>query len=277
MTQTQVAVIEADSVIVSMKRASTALAEAKTIQQTKKILDVAHAAEIYAKRQRLGEEATDLATAIKVEALRKLGEMLQTAPKNKGVEGKAGPGRGKPGAQVEPGFSEPRTLAELGLTKKESAVAQKLAALPEKDFEQVREGNVTVAKAIAAVNQTKPPATTAPPPPPPVPEEFADVDVDAAMSDIDPMEEVKRLQADNRQLEEQLKALQVDDTKAELAKQIKMRQALEGRLGFEMEKVNQLQRELDGYGKWYAELRKITGKDRRSEITRIVKAARAEA
>ncbi len=36
MTKNQVAVIEADSVIVSMKRASTALAEAKTIQQKKR-------------------------------------------------------------------------------------------------------------------------------------------------------------------------------------------------------------------------------------------------
>ena len=163
MNKTSVTVVQTDSVIVSMMRASTALAEAKTIQQTKKILDVAHAAEIYAKRQHLGEEAMDIALSIKVEALRKLGEMLQAAPKNRGVEGKAGPGRGKPGTKSEPGFTEAPTLAELGLTKKESAVAQKLAALSENDFEQVREGHVTVAKAIAAVNQTKPVAPVAEP------------------------------------------------------------------------------------------------------------------
>lgn len=145
-----VALVETDSVIVSMKRASTALAEAKTIQQTKKILDVAHAAEIYAKRQHLGEEAMDIALSIKVEALRKLGEMLQVAPKNVGAKGSAVPNRNRANLDATP------TLEELGLTKKESAVAQKLAALPEKDFEQVREGHVTVAKAIAAVNQTKP-------------------------------------------------------------------------------------------------------------------------
>lgn len=269
----QVAVIEADSVIVSMKRASTALAEAKTIQQTKKILDVAHAAEIYAKRQHLGEEAMEIALAIKVEALRKLGEMLQAAPKATGAKGVG------PIAVPKENRNAAPTLAELGLTKKESAIAQKLAALPEKDFEQVREGNVTVAKAIAAINQTKPaPSATTPPAPKlGIPAEFADVDVDAAMGDMDPMQEIKRLQADNRHLEEQIKALQADDTKAELAKQIQIRQGLEGRLNHEMEKVNQLQRELDAYGKWYAELRKITGKDRRSEITRIVREAREAA
>jgi hypothetical protein len=155
--KSNIAVIEADQVIVSMRRAHLALAEAQTIQQTKKIMDVAAAAEIYARRQKLGDEAMDVAASIKVEALRKLGEMLKVAPKNKGVEGKAGPGRGKPGAEMEPGFNEPATLAELGLTKKESAVAQKLADLSPEQFEQVRDGHVTVSKAIAAVEAAKPP------------------------------------------------------------------------------------------------------------------------
>lgn len=176
-----VALVETDSVIVSMKRASTALAEAKTIQQTKKILDVAHAAEIYAKRQHLGEEAMDIALSIKVEALRKLGEMLQVAPKNVGAKGSAVPNRNRANLDATP------TLEELGLTKKESAVAQKLAALPEKDFEQVREGHVTVAKAIAAVNQTKPaaPAKVAPAEPPPVEPEDEYTDLDAAHDQIE--------------------------------------------------------------------------------------------
>lgn len=182
------AVIQTDSVIVSMMRASTALAEAKTIQQTKKILDVAHAAEIYAKRQHLGEEAMDIALSIKVEALRKLGEMLQAAPKAAGAKGL--PGGGTRGSKKEPRVDDPPTLKELGLTKKESAVAQKLAALPEKDFEQVREGHVTVAKAIAAVNQTKPaaPAKVAPAEPPPVDPEDEYTELDAARDQIEALQ-----------------------------------------------------------------------------------------
>lgn len=154
MTKNQIAVIETDSVILSMKRASTALAEAKTIQQTKKILDVAHAAEIYAKRQHLGEEAMDIALSIKVEALRKLGEMLLTTPKATGAKGLSG--GGTRGSKKAPRVDDAPTLEELGLTKKESAVAQKLAALSETEFDQVREGHITVAKALAVVSQSKP-------------------------------------------------------------------------------------------------------------------------
>jgi len=161
--QNAVALVEADAVVVSMMRASSALAQAQTIQQTKKILDVAHAAEIYAKRQKLGEEAMGMAASIKVEALRKLGEMLKATPRAKGeiLRGSISVPRG----------NDADTLAELGLTKKESAVAQKLAALPDEDFNQVRDGHVSIAKAIAAVESTKPKATP-PPAADPEPENF---------------------------------------------------------------------------------------------------------
>lgn len=161
--QNAVALVEADAVVVSMMRASSALAQAQTIQQTKKILDVAHAAEIYAKRQKLGEEAMGMAASIKVEALRKLGEMLKATPRAKGeiLRGSISVPRG----------NDADTLAELGLTKKESAVAQKLAALSDEDFNQVRDGHVSIAKAIAAVESTKPKAAP-PPAADPEPENF---------------------------------------------------------------------------------------------------------
>ena len=167
MTKNQIAVIETDSVILSMKRAGTALAEAKTIQQTKQILDIAHMAEIYAKRQRLGEEAMDIALSIKVEALRKLGEMLLTTPKATGAKGLSG--GGTRGSKKAPRVDDAPTLEELGLTKKESAVAQKLAALSETEFDQVREGHITVAKALAVVSQSKPAAPTSQPATPQAP------------------------------------------------------------------------------------------------------------
>ena len=154
----RVAVVETDAVVATLSRARAALTEAKTIQETKRIVDAAAAAEIYARRQKLGDEASDLALSIKVEALRKLGEMLAASPKATGVR-MAGSSVG--GAKVEPPTDTP-TLADLGLTKKESAVAQKLAALPEEDFQQVRDGHVTVAKAIAAVDATRPTPTLQP-------------------------------------------------------------------------------------------------------------------
>lgn len=138
------AVIESDSVIVSMTRASMALAEAVTIGQTKTLIDVAYAAEIYSKRHHLSDEAIHQATAVKVEATRKLGEILKATPKAKA--------RFDEGSKKVPSRNDALTLEELGLSKKESAVAQKLASLPEDQFEQVRLGNVTIAKAIAAVD-----------------------------------------------------------------------------------------------------------------------------
>ena len=73
-----------------------------------------------------------MAASIKVEALRKLGEMLKATPRAKGeiLRGSISAPRG----------NDAETLADLGLTKKESAVAQKLAALPEKAKERMSEG-----------------------------------------------------------------------------------------------------------------------------------------
>jgi hypothetical protein len=153
--------VQQDSVIVSLVRASTALAEARTIQQTKSVLDVAAAAEIYAKRQQLGEEAIGIAHSIKIEALRKLGEMLKATPRNEGAKGI--------GASAVPKENRTPTLADLGLDKKTAMVAQQLTQLTDDAFEQVREGHETIAKAL---NALKPPKAT-PPPAEPAPDPAA--------------------------------------------------------------------------------------------------------
>jgi hypothetical protein len=150
---TDIVIIESDSVIASMNRAHQALAEAVSVSQTKTIIDVAHAAEIYAKRQHLSESAINQATSVKVEAMRKLGEILRDTPKNQGAKGL--PGGGTRGTKKEPRVDEAPTLDELGLSKKESAVAQKLASLSDEAFEQVRSGSVTIAKAVAVVAAEK--------------------------------------------------------------------------------------------------------------------------
>lgn len=63
----------------------------------------------------------------KSKAERKMGEMLAVKPP--AIRGKPGTGRGKKGStSMLPAFSDDTpTLAELGLTKKESAEAQMLA------------------------------------------------------------------------------------------------------------------------------------------------------
>jgi len=70
-----------------------------------------------------------------------MGEFLKAMPKN---EGRAGAGRPSLGsAHAEPPKSETPTLAEIGITKKQSHVAQKLASIPVEEFAE----RVAVAKA----------------------------------------------------------------------------------------------------------------------------------
>lgn len=136
-----------DIVLSKLESARNALAEAKTIQDTKKILDVAAAAEIYAKRQQLGEEAIQYATSIKVEALAQLGRMLKEEPKNSGARG-----IGKSGVT-----NQYPTLAEMGLDKKTSKLAQDIAALPKEKIEAVKQGVLSISKSLreAAQEQTR--------------------------------------------------------------------------------------------------------------------------
>ena len=135
-----------DNILVKLDIARTALMEAKTIQETKHILDVAATAEVYAKRQKLGEEAISYATAIKVEALRQLGNMLKETPRNTGDAGRAVFGETR-GAQRIPRVGEPPTLEEMGLDKRTSKLAQDIASLPEEQFDAVRDGVVSLSMA----------------------------------------------------------------------------------------------------------------------------------
>ena len=130
--------VKADLMVVQLDRARTALAEAKTIGETKKVMDMAHAAQIYARRQQLGEEAMAYALAIKIEAMRKLGEILQ------------GNGIHRGGSKFREGI-----LNDLGIDGKTSMVAQQLAAMPVDQFEQVREGVQTVSEAMKTVRAAK--------------------------------------------------------------------------------------------------------------------------
>jgi hypothetical protein len=194
MSNMHLADVKTDSVVVSLTRASVALREALTIQQTKKIIDMAAAAEIYAKRQQLGAEVSDQALSIKVEALRKLGEMLKAAPKAKGVKGQfTGGTKSEPPAETAP------TLAELGLDKKTSAVAQKLATLSDEAFSEVQAGNITIAKAIEAVKAERSPTTDQPkaepaPAPAPAPaEDFGPSAEEIAASAREQQEEIEAL------------------------------------------------------------------------------------
>ena len=116
-----------ESALSRYDEARQALAEAKTLGEVKLISDKAAAIKEYARR--CGDRQMELDAAdLRDRAERKLGELQRTQPKAKG---------GKPyqstGSKSEPVTS---TLTDLGITKKLSSRAQKLAAIPEREFER---------------------------------------------------------------------------------------------------------------------------------------------
>lgn len=116
--------------LATLERASALLQEVRTIQDAKQIHDVAKAARVYAKEQRLGREVMAKARAVACEALRRIGELLNETERNIGTRGQlVGPGIIGP-SQSEGPIETPLTLAELGIDYKTSSIAQKLFALP---------------------------------------------------------------------------------------------------------------------------------------------------
>lgn len=137
-----------DLIVTKVDNARALLAEAKSAISVKRVVDLAHAAEIYAKRQRLSEEAIGYAHEVKIDAERLLGGFLKNGPKNKGtvLNGRDTFGNTK---KVPP-KKDVLTLAQIGITKKESAEAQFLFDLAEESaevFEWVKQRKWTVAQA----------------------------------------------------------------------------------------------------------------------------------
>jgi N6-adenosine-specific RNA methylase IME4 len=122
-----------DQVVSRLMEAEKALAHAVQIDQVRLVMDVAAAQEVFAKRQQLGEEAIGLAHTIKIRALARLGELLKDLEKAKGAQGV---GKSK-SAVPERYHTQPPTLADLGIDKKTSAIAQQLANLPASDREAI--------------------------------------------------------------------------------------------------------------------------------------------
>lgn len=134
-----------DLVVVKLTKARTALTEARTLQEAKRIADVATAAKVYAQRQKLGRDAVLFATAVILEAERRIGQMLKTTPRHRG---------GKP-VKNENRFTGPLSLADLGIDRKTSSRAQRLADLDDDIFDRVKEGALPIG---IALRQSRPDA-----------------------------------------------------------------------------------------------------------------------
>jgi hypothetical protein len=73
-----------------------------------------------------------LCCEIRLRAERKAGEILAATEKAKWAPG---PGRGKAGIPAGPAFTETPTLRDLGISKQQSSDWQRLADVPQEQFE----------------------------------------------------------------------------------------------------------------------------------------------
>ena len=117
------------NILVKYDAACKALAIAKTADEAKDIHDKADAMRIYARQAKNRGLEVD-AAEIRIRAERRLGELIKLQKNTVGLN--VG-GRPKTGAAEVPVFQP--TLADVGIDKKMSSRAQKLAAVPEQRFE----------------------------------------------------------------------------------------------------------------------------------------------
>lgn len=141
-----------DIVLSNIGAARQSLIEAQTASQVKSVMDAAEAAAIYAKRQKMSAETIQYATELKLDAERKLGEILIATPKAGGTPYHS------TNADVVL-VEKPATLAEMGITPKTSARAKKLAELPDESFYAVRRGEKSVGAALREAKPVKSPPT----------------------------------------------------------------------------------------------------------------------
>jgi len=111
-----------------------AIEQAATVQEIKSTLDMAHAAEVYAKQARLGKDIQEKARQYIDRAERKLGEMLAQAK----ATGQITHDHGNRYKKVVPDENNlVFTLEQAGIDRKLSMRAQQKARMPEEAFEQM--------------------------------------------------------------------------------------------------------------------------------------------
>ena len=118
--------------MIRYEAARQAIAEYKTVDEVKDFRDKALAIEAYAKQANDYELERDAAIA-RVRAERRCGELLADMEKAKGAA-EAGTNRGTT-RSYDATSSQPRSLSDLGITKDQSSKWQRLAAVPEAEFE----------------------------------------------------------------------------------------------------------------------------------------------
>lgn len=128
---TDVEVQQQSAEIALLDEAREAIERATTVGETKEIADRAEAVRTYAKRVTYGDLLAEYALQIKLRAERKGGLLLRQI--------KAGGGLPEGQPSPENGPARGPYLSDLGISKNQSSAWQKIAAIPEDEFEQAVE------------------------------------------------------------------------------------------------------------------------------------------
>ena len=134
--------------------ATRMLAEVRDAPSAKNLMDMASAAELYARKAKLGEEAIRYASGIKLDAERRLGEYLKPQPKASGL--------GVADEFREIGNSTRMELyEELGISSQLASEAIRLTALPDEEFAKVKSGEMKPSVAFRNQKRAELPAKIA--------------------------------------------------------------------------------------------------------------------
>jgi N6-adenosine-specific RNA methylase IME4 len=142
-----------DIVLAQVGKARDLLAQVVDAGSAKRVVDMAYAAEVYAKRQKLSQEAIDYAHEIKTEALALLGEFLEEEKKaGRMAKGTRGQMRGRDVSGntllVSPEKKQV-TLADRGITLKESSEAKLVARVKREkpaEYDAIKRNKTTCSK-----------------------------------------------------------------------------------------------------------------------------------
>jgi len=115
-----------DVVVSNLARAITLLRECNNAEEAKNFVDIGHAAKVYAERQRLGVEAQNSAVVFVLRAKRRLGEILTNVQLHRG---------GRPNEKPVDPERQVSRLKDIGISRDLSSKAQKIASIPERQFE----------------------------------------------------------------------------------------------------------------------------------------------
>jgi hypothetical protein len=163
-----------------LDNATRMLAEIKSVDDAMHLIDLAEAARVYAKQVKLGLEAQNHATEIKIRAQRRAGEILlemEKATRNQYTTGKV--------ARFESQTEQIPTYADIGIAKYDAHTWQTIAKVPEDEFSNFIERVKTEEKELStAATYREARKILQPEPAQPKPKDWTEISADLAFAQI---------------------------------------------------------------------------------------------